>query len=50
MEYRITVTEIHKAHIMVEADSYEEAKQKLENEYWENPNAFTLEPEDTFFE
>lgn len=50
MEYRITITEIRKQNVMVEADSYEEAKQKLENEYWENPNAYDPEPEDTFFE
>lgn len=43
MEYRVTIKEISKT--VVEA-----AKEKVEAEYWKNPSAYILEPEDTFFE
>ena len=50
MNYKITITEIHKAVVGVEANSYDEALKRIEDEYWENPNDYVLEPEDTFFE
>lgn len=50
MKYTVTIKEISKADVEVEADSFDEAKAKVEEEYWKNPNAYLLEPEDTFFE
>ena len=50
MYYKITIKEIHKAVVGAEAESFEEAKAKVETKYWENPNDYVLEPEDTFFE
>lgn len=50
MIYEITITEICKCRVDVEAESLEEAREKVEREYWKDPNAFLLEPEDTFFE
>lgn len=50
MNYKITITEIQKAVIDIEANSYDEALRMVEEEYWENPNNYILEPEDTFFE
>lgn len=50
MIYEITIKEIHKAVVDVEANSLEEARAQLEDEYWKNPNDYLLEPYDTFFE
>lgn len=50
MKYNVTIKEISKCTVEVEADSLEEAKKKAEKDYWKNPNAYTLEPFDTFFE
>ena len=50
MNYKVTIKEIHKGVVDIEADSFEEAKAKVEEEYWKNPNDYLLEPEDTFFE
>lgn len=50
MNYYVTIKEIQKAVVEMEADSFEEAKKKVEEEYWKNPNDYVLEPEDTFFE
>lgn len=50
MNYKVTIKEICKAVVDIEADSFEEAKAKVEAEYWKNPNDYLLEPEDTFFE
>ncbi len=50
MVYRITIKEISKGFVDVEADSREEALEKAQEEYWKDPNAYLLEPEDTFFE
>lgn len=50
MNYKITITEIHKAVVDVVANSYDEALKRIEDEYWKNPNDYVLEPKDTFFE
>jgi len=50
MKFKITIKEVHKAVVEVDADSYYEALQTVENAYWENPNDYVLEPKDTFFE
>lgn len=50
MTYTVTIKEIHKAVVEVEAESFEAAKAQLEEDYWKNPNNYLLEPEDTFFE
>lgn len=50
MKYTIKIKEINIGKFEVKADSRDEAIAKLEQEYWNNPNEFVLEPEDTFFE
>lgn len=48
--YRVTIMEISKCVVDVEAESFEKAKELAEEEYWKNPNSYLLEPYDTFFE
>lgn len=48
--YRVVVKEISKCVVEVEAESFEEAKQRVEDDYWKNPNEYLLEPYDTIFE
>jgi hypothetical protein len=48
--YRVVIKEISKCVVDVEAESQEEAKALVEEEYWKNPNDYLLEPYDTFFE
>lgn len=48
--YTVVIKEICKGTVEIEAESFEEAKEQVEKEYWANPNGFLLEPEDTFFE
>ena len=50
MNKTVIIKEICKCMVDVEAESFEEAKEKVEAEYWKNPNDYLLEPEDTFFE
>ena len=50
MNYKITITEMHKAVVDIEANSHDEALRRVEEEYWNNPNDYVLEPKDTFFE
>ena len=50
MNYKVTIKEISKVVVDVEAENFEEAKRKVEEDYWKNPNDYFLEPEDTFFE
>lgn len=50
MNYKVTIKEISKCVVDVDAESFEEAKKKVETEYWKNPNDYLLEPKDTFFE
>lgn len=50
MKFKVTIKEISKTVVDVEAESFEEALEKVEAEYWKNPNDYVLEPEDTFFE
>lgn len=48
--FNVTITEVSKAVVPVEAESLEQAREILEKKYWENPNDFVLEPEDTTIE
>ena len=48
--YKVTITEYSKCVVEVEADSIEEARERVENKYWEHPNNYLLEPYDTKFE
>lgn len=50
MNYKITITEIHKTVVEIEANSRDEALKRVEEEYWKNPNNYVLEPRDTYFE
>lgn len=50
MNYEITIKEIRKMVIDVEANSFDEAREKAEADYWKNPNDYIFEPEDIFFE
>lgn len=50
MNFKVTIKEISKADVDIEAESFEEAKKKIEQDYWKDPNKYLLEPEDTFFE
>lgn len=50
MTYKITITEVSKCIVEVQAASPEEAREKVEREYWKDPSEFVLEPKDTFFE
>lgn len=47
--YTIEIHEYCKAKVVCEAESLQEALAKVECEYWENPNAYCVEPYDTFF-
>ena len=49
MTFKITITEIHKAVVDIEANSYDEALRRVEEEYWNNPNDYELAPNDTYF-
>ena len=49
MTYRVEIKEISKGYVEVEAESREEAVQKVEQDYWKQPLDYLLEPEDTFF-
>lgn len=48
--FKITVKEIHTGTFEVEAESRDAALKKFEEEYWRNPSAYLLEPQDTFIE
>lgn len=50
MKYNVEIKETSKCVVEVEAESFEKAKKKAEDEYWKDPNAYTLEPYDTSFE
>lgn len=50
MIYKITITEIQKTVVDIEANSRDEALKRIEEEYWKNPNNYVLEPKDTYFE
>lgn len=49
-KYSITITEISKGTIEVEADDYEQALEIAENEYFNHPDYYVLEPYGTIFE
>ena len=48
--YRVTIKEICKCVVEIEAESFEEAKRLVEEDYWEHPLDYVIEPYDTFFE
>ena len=48
--YRVTIKEVSKTYVEIEAESFEEAKAKVEEDYWQHPLDFILEPFDTTFE
>ncbi|WP_302778416.1 DpnD/PcfM family protein [Anaerotruncus colihominis] len=50
MNFKVTIKEFSKGVVDVEAESFEEAKKKVEEDYWKHPNDYLLEPYDTFFE
>lgn len=50
MKFRVTIKEISKQTVEVEAESFEAAKEQVEKDYWKDPNSYVLEPYDTFFE
>ena len=50
MLFKVTIKEIHKAVVDMEAESHDEALRLVEEDYWKNPNDYVLEPYDTFFE
>ena len=50
MTYKITITEVSKGYVEVQADSLEEAREKAEREYWKDPTEYVLEPQETSFE
>lgn len=49
MKYTVTIVETSKALIDVEAETFEEALHKAEQEYWKNPAEYVLEPYETEF-
>ena len=49
-KFEVTITEISKCKVEIEAETFEQAKKMVEDDYWHSPNDFILEPEDTFFE
>ena len=49
-KFPITIKEISKCVVEVDANNYDEAKEKIEKLYWNNPSKFVLEPYDTYFE
>lgn len=50
MQLKITIKEIHEAFVEVEANNYYEVLERVEFDYWANPNDYLLEPKDTTFE
>lgn len=45
--YTITITEVSKCKVEVEAETKEEAVAMVEKKYWDNPIDYVLEPEET---
>ena len=48
--YSVTIMEISKCVVEIEAETFEEAKRKVEEDYWQHPLDYVVEPYDTFFE
>lgn len=48
--FRVTIKEISKCVVEIEAENFDEALEKVEEDYWKHPNEYLLEPYDTFFE
>ncbi len=48
MNYKITIREIHKAVVDIEANSYDEALRRVKEEYQNNPNDYVLETKDRY--
>ena len=47
--YRVEIKELHRCYVDVEAENREAAVKQVEEEYWQNPNDYCLEPYDTLF-
>lgn len=47
--FKVEIKETHFGVFDVEAETTEEAKLKLEADYWKHPNDFYLEPKETEF-
>ena len=50
MTFKILIKEVREAVVEIEANNYYEALERVEFDYWANPNDYLLEPEDTTFE
>lgn len=48
--FKVTIKEICKTVVDMEAENHDEAVKLVEEDYWKHPNEYLLEPEDTFFE
>lgn len=48
MNYKITIREIHKAVVDIEANSYDEALRRVKEEYQNSPNDYVLETKDRY--
>ena len=49
-KFDITIREVTKCVVSVEAETYEEALKKAEEEYWKNPADYCFDGEDTYFD
>lgn len=47
--FKLEIKETHFGVLDVVAETAEEAKSKMEADYWKNPNDFLLEPKETEF-
>lgn len=47
--FTITIREVTKCEVSVEAETYEEALKKVEEDYWKNPADYYFDGEDTYF-
>lgn len=48
--FQVTIKEISKVVVDIEAESRDEALKLVEEDYWKHANDYCLEPYDTFFE
>lgn len=48
-KYKVVIKEVSKCVVDVEADNFEKAKEIVEEQYWNNPDNFLLEPYETYF-
>lgn len=48
--FKVTIKEISKVVVDIEADNHDEAVRLVEEDYWKHPNDYVLEPYETVFE